>query len=97
MSFAPITLCIISQLVDLKEQHICIQFVSNSVKTEMEIHEMLKTAFGDDAMGRTLIFQWFSSFKHRETLLGDCEHLGHPSTGYRDENVEKLCKIVNEN
>jgi hypothetical protein len=58
-------------LVDLKKQHICIKFVSNSVKTELERHKMLKTAFGDSVMGITLIFQWLSSFKQTETLLGD--------------------------
>ena len=41
MSFVPITLYIISQLFDWKEQHIYMKFVSNSVKTAMEIHEML--------------------------------------------------------
>jgi len=34
------------------------KFVSNSVKTAMEIHDMLKIAFGDNAMGRTQIFQF---------------------------------------
>jgi len=85
MSFAPITLCIVSQLFDWKEQHNCTKFVSNSVKTAMEIHEMLKIAFGDNAMGRTQIFLWSYSLKHRETLLGDCEHLGCSSTGHRNK------------
>jgi hypothetical protein len=65
MSFAPITLCIVSQLPDWKEQHICMKSVPNSVKTAMEIHEMLKIAFGDNAMGRTQIFEWSYSFKHK--------------------------------
>jgi hypothetical protein len=60
--------------------------VSNSVKTAMEIHEMHKISFGDNVMCRTQIFQRFYSFKCQETLLGDCEHLGHhSSTGHRDK------------
>lgn len=94
MSSAPITLCIVSQLYDWKEQHICMKFVSNSVKTAMEVHEMLKIAFGDNAMGRTQIFQWSYSFKHRETLLGDCEHLGRSSTGHRDKVLRNSAKLL---
>jgi hypothetical protein len=51
----------------------------------MEIDEMLRIVFVYNVMGRTQIFQWSYSFKHRETLLGDCEHLGHSSTGHRDK------------
>lgn len=70
------------------------KFVSNSVKTAMEVHEMLKIAFGDNAMGRTQIFQWSYSFKHRETLLGDCEHLGRSSTGHRDKVLRNSAKLL---
>jgi hypothetical protein len=57
---------------------------------------MLKAAFGYIAVGKTQTFDWFSCFKHGETLVEDCEHSGCPSTGHTDVNMEKDCKIVSE-
>jgi len=52
---------------------------------------MLKTAFGDNAMGRTQTFEWFSRFKRGETSVEDSER-----SGRTNENVENVRKIVNE-
>jgi hypothetical protein len=51
---------VISEMVDLKEQSICVKFCFRLGKTASETHEMLKTAFGDSAMGRTQSLEWFS-------------------------------------
>jgi hypothetical protein len=53
---------------------------------------MLKTAFGDNAMGRTQTFEWFSQFKRGETSVEDSERSGRPSVGRTDENVEMFAK-----
>jgi len=34
--------------------------------------------FGEWAMGRTQVFEWFSKFKSSVILVEDAEHLGHP-------------------
>jgi hypothetical protein len=65
-------------------------------KTASETHEMLKTAFGDNAMGRTQSFERFSRFKLGETLVEDSERSGRPSTGRTDENVGSVREIFNE-
>jgi hypothetical protein len=44
-------------MADLKEQSICVKFCFKFGKTASETHEMLKTAFGDNAMGRTQTFE----------------------------------------
>jgi hypothetical protein len=44
---------VISEMVELKEQCICVKFCLKLEKTSSETHEMLKRAFGDNAMGRT--------------------------------------------
>jgi hypothetical protein len=49
------------------KKRICVKFCFKLGKTASETHEMLKTAFGDDAMGRTQTFEWFSRFKLGET------------------------------
>jgi hypothetical protein len=39
-------------MAHLKEQRICVKFCFKLGKTASEMHEMLKTAFGYNAMGR---------------------------------------------
>jgi hypothetical protein len=46
--------------------------------------------------GEYRLMSVFSQFKHGETLVEDCEHSGHPSTGHRDKNVEKVYHITNK-
>jgi hypothetical protein len=48
---------VISEMADLKEQRICVKFCFKLEKTASETHEMLKTASGDSAMGRTQTFK----------------------------------------
>jgi hypothetical protein len=51
---------VINEMAGLKEQRICVKFCIKLGKTASETHEVLKTAFGDNAMGRTQTFEWFS-------------------------------------
>jgi hypothetical protein len=51
---------VISEMADLKEQRICMKFCFKLGKTASETHEMLNTAFSDNAMGKTQTFEWFS-------------------------------------
>jgi hypothetical protein len=60
------------------------------------MHEMLKAAFDDNAIGRTKTFAWFYRFKRGETSVEDSERPSLPSTGCTDGNVENVRKIVNE-
>jgi hypothetical protein len=52
-------------MVQLKES-ICIKLCFKLRRTALEMYEMLKTAFGDNVMGGTQTFEWFSGFKHGE-------------------------------
>jgi len=60
------------------EQRICIKFCFKIGKTATETYQLLQQAYGEDAMGRTQVFDWFRRFKegrisgrddrqHRET------------------------------
>jgi hypothetical protein len=55
-------------MADLKGQRICVKFCFTFGKTASETYEMLKTAFGDTAMGRTQTFEWFSRFKRGSNI-----------------------------
>jgi hypothetical protein len=87
---------VISEMADLKEQRICVKFCFRLVKTASETHEMLKTAFGDNAMGRTQSFEWLCPFKREETSVEDSERSARPSTGRTEENVKNVCKTFNK-
>ena len=55
-------------MADFHEQRTCIKFCFKLGKTATECYEMLKTDFGEQAMGRSQTFQWFSPFKAGRTL-----------------------------
>jgi hypothetical protein len=82
-------------MADLKER-ICVKFCFKLGKTASETHEMFKTAFGDNAMGRTQTFELFSRFKRGKNSVEVSERSGRPSMGRTDENVENVHKIANE-
>jgi len=44
------------------EQRICIKFCFKIGKTATETYQLLQQAFGEDAMGRTQVFDWFRRF-----------------------------------
>jgi len=44
------------------EQRICIKFCFKIGKTATETYQLLQQAYGEDAMGRTQVFDWFRRF-----------------------------------
>jgi len=60
----------------------------------MEMDKILKTAFSVNAMWRTDSGVVFLSQTRKQ--FTDFEHSGWPSTGHRDENMEKVCRIITE-
>ncbi|GFU23058.1 hypothetical protein TNCV_3515131 [Trichonephila clavipes] len=54
------------------DQRICIKFCFQLGKTDIETYEMMKTAFGDEAMSRARVFEWFQRFKEsRQSVNSD--------------------------
>ena len=49
----------IIKVADFREQRACIKFCFKLGQTATECYEMLKTAFGEQAMGCSKTFQWF--------------------------------------
>jgi len=60
-----------------------------------ETHKMLTKAFGDNALGQTPNYKWFSSFKNGWMSVNDERSEGH-STGTTIENVAKVQKAILE-
>jgi len=89
-------LSVIIKMVDFHEQHACIKFCFKSWKTATECYEMLKTAFGKQAMGHSQTFQWFSQFKAGRTSIDDDEQSGQPVSSSTPEMIERVCQIIRE-
>ena len=51
------------------EQHICIKFCFKIGKTTTEMYQLLQQAYGEDAVGRTQMFDWFRRFKEGRTSI----------------------------
>ncbi|XP_018347330.1 PREDICTED: putative uncharacterized protein FLJ37770 [Trachymyrmex septentrionalis] len=57
---------------------------------------MLKTAYGDAALSKTRVYDWFSRFKNGEMSIEDQFRSGRPSTSRTDENLDKINALVRE-
>jgi hypothetical protein len=58
----------------------CIKFYFKLGKDATETFKMLKACFGEQTMGRTQVFEWFSNFKSGVTSAEDAKCSGRPST-----------------
>jgi ATP-dependent Zn protease len=65
-------------------------------KSVIETPEMLREAFGEHSLSRTVVFEWHSRFKAGQVSVEDNDHSGQPSTGKTTENVEKIRQLINE-
>jgi hypothetical protein len=61
-------------MVDVKEQRVCIKFCFKFGKSVAKSHQMIKQAFGDDALGQTQTYDWFNQFKNGRTSVDDDKH-----------------------
>jgi len=83
-------------MADFCEQDACIQFCFKLGKTATECYEMLKTAFGEQGMGHSQTFQWFSWFKAGRTATDDDERSGRPVSSSTPEMIESVRQIIHE-
>ena len=56
----------------------------------------VKEAFGDNALGLTLTYEWFKTFKNGRMSVDDDERSGRPSKGTTTENVAKVRDAILE-
>ncbi|CAK9832778.1 Protein GVQW3 [Anthophora retusa] len=83
-------------MADFREQRAVVKFCFLLGKSGTVTLEMLKTAYKDDAMGKTQVFEWFSRLKNSDMSIDDKPRSGRPSTARTHENVEKIREIIEE-
>jgi len=87
----------IFMMCESTEQHICIKFCFKIRKTALETYQLLQQAYGEDAMGRTQVFDWFHPFKEGRTSVESDPQLEQLSTLRNEEMVAKVRTIVRNN
>ena len=83
-------------MADFREQRACIKFCFKLGKTATECYEMLKTAFGEQAMGHSQTFQCFSWFKAGRTSTDGDERCGRPVSSSTPEMIERVRQSIRE-
>jgi len=79
------------------EKRICIKFCFKTGKPTTETYQLLQQAYGEDAMGRTQVFDWFRRFKEGRTSVESNPLSGRPSTSRNGEMIAKVRTIVRNN
>jgi hypothetical protein len=51
-------------MVDVKERCVCIKFCFKLGKSAAKTHQMIKQAFGDEALGQMQTYDCFNRFKN---------------------------------
>jgi transposase len=81
-------------LTAVMEQQINIKFCVKLGKTPTETYEMLQTVYGDEALSRSSVFEWFKPFKDgRENLQID-PRSGRPSISRNTEEIANFHEMV---
>ena len=76
------------------DQRICIKFcVKNEMKCN-KVCEMLTKAYGESAMSKIRVYEWYKRFQDGREEVEDGERPGRPITSTTDENVEKVKEMV---
>jgi len=83
-------------MAEFREQRACIKFCFKLGKTATECYEMLKTAFGEEAMGHSQTFQWFSRFKAGRTSIDNDERSGRQVSSSMPEMIERMRQIIHK-
>jgi hypothetical protein len=79
------------------EQQVCVKFSVKIGKSVTETFEMLKIAFGEEAMCRTQTYELWKRFKEGRTLVDDDPRSGRPSTSKTDDNVANVREVIRSN
>jgi hypothetical protein len=69
-----LAILIVFKMSDFYEQRICVKCCVKLGKSYTETLEMLKTAFGKEALGRTQMYEWWKRSKGGRTSTDDDPH-----------------------
>lgn len=79
------------------EQRYAIKFCVRLKETASVTYDKLKTAYGENVLSRTRVFQWHKDFSEGRELVEDEPRSGRPATSKTVQNIAKVQQLVTEN
>ncbi|GFW84951.1 protein GVQW3 [Trichonephila clavipes] len=76
------------------DQRICIKFCFKLGKRGTETYEMMKTAFGEEAMSRARVFEWRRRFKEGRQSVNSDPRSGRPSSSHNEDKIAQVKAVV---
>jgi transposase len=78
------------------EQTSAKRFCVKLKKRDTETFEILKSAYGEEYLSRTSVFEWHKRFKERRESLQVDERKGRPSNSRTQESTDVIQKCLAE-
>jgi transposase len=72
------------------EQHANIKFMCKLSKSAFEKLSVLQQVYGDTALKKSAVYDWFSQFKNGQEMLENDLRSGRPSISRTKEIIEKV-------
>ena len=72
------------------EQRYCIKFCHNLGDIQFQTIQKIQQAFGDEAMGKSQIKEWYNRFKQGQTSIESKPWSGRPSISRNDESIANV-------
>ena len=79
------------------EQRYAIKFCLRLQKSATETLDLLQTAYGNDSLKRSAVFNWHKRFREGRESLEKNDRTGRPATSRNDEKINADVIVVNEN
>jgi transposase len=76
------------------EQRANIKFMCRLGKSASETLSALQQVYGDTALKKSAVYDWFSRFKNGQEKLEDDQRSGRPSTSRTAEMIEKVRQLI---
>jgi hypothetical protein len=76
------------------EQRANIKLMFKLEKSAKETLQTLHFAYGDTALTKSAVYEWYLRFKDGQETMEDEPHSRHPSTSRNEENVVKVRTLV---
>jgi transposase len=75
------------------EQTATIKLYGKLKKTDTATFEISKSAYGEECLSRTSVFEWYKRFKEGLESLQDDERKGRPSTSRTEESTKVIQSV----
>jgi ribosomal protein L28 len=78
------------------KQRVNIKFCVKLGKTATETLQLLRHAYGDEALSRARVFEWHKRFLSGRVSVEDDTRSGRPSSSRNEDNVVRIRDMVRE-